>query len=178
VDGFFPYAAQDLKEFIYSNFIYEAAWVLIERKKDPIDLAKTSELSKWTMGNVTGVELRPGIQELVDQKKLKVENTTNDTNNLLMLATKRVDFISMDAVVYRYRMLVDKELRPYRGNLQINIKPIASVKYGLALKNTLANKNLLKSFRRATSVSSTNQLIDFYFQNLLTTKDKSFRRAP
>ncbi|QDK38193.1 ABC transporter substrate-binding protein [Bdellovibrio sp. NC01] len=148
IDGFFPYSDQDVPNFIYSDIVSETPWVIIQRKDKPIHWSKFSDLSPYTAGNVVGIELRPGIKELYEAKKLNIETTTSDVSNLLKLANKRVDMIFMDATVFQYSMAKEKELQPYRGKLEINAKPILVNKYGIALKNTPRNAAIMKEFNR------------------------------
>lgn len=173
IDGLFPSAAQDMKDqFVYSHTIYEAPWVIIQRKNHPLRWHQLQDLSGLTMGNVTGVELRSGIKELAEQKKIFVENTTTDNFNLLKLANKRVDFITMDAVVFRYQMLTEESLRPFKDLLRINSKPVFVVKYGLALKKTPDNEKFLKIFNKVSSIKIMNQHIDYYLEHFVENNTK------
>lgn len=148
IDGFFPYSDQDVENFLYSDIVSETPWVIIQRKDKPLHWSRFNDLTPYTAGNVVGIELRPGIKELVEHKKLNIETTTTDVSNLLKLANKRVDMIFMDAGVFQYLMAKEKELEPYRGQLEINPKPILINKYGIALKNTPRNAAIMKEFNR------------------------------
>ncbi len=149
IDGYFPYATVENEElFSFSKLFIEDPWVIVERRDMPIHWEKFEDLTKYTAGNVSGVELRPGIKELVEQKKLNVETTTTDTYNLLKLATRRVDLVFMDAMVFKYQMATEELLRPYRGKLQVNAKPITITKYGLAVKKTKVSPSFLKEFNK------------------------------
>ncbi|WP_413942954.1 substrate-binding periplasmic protein [Bdellovibrio sp. HCB-162] len=172
VNGLFPYAAKDMPDFLYSKPIYRANWVVVERKQNPIVWHKIEDLSKLTMGNVIGVELRPGIKELAEKHKLNVENASSDLNNLLKLANKRVDFITMDATVFKYQMLVEPKLQSFQGTLQINPKFITMTEYGLALKKSPDNEALLKVFNKISSVEEANRHIDFYLEHLQNVDSK------
>ncbi|MEK2645992.1 substrate-binding periplasmic protein [Bdellovibrio sp. BCCA] len=172
VGGIFPYAAKDLADFLYSKPIYRAKWVIVERKQNPITWDKIEDLSKFTMGNVTGVELRPGIKELAETNKLKVENASTDLNNLLKLANKRIDFITMDATVFKYQMWVEPKLQSFREALQINPKFITVTEYGLALKKSPDHEALLKVFNKVSSFEEANRHIDFYLEHLQDSSSK------
>ncbi len=137
IDGYAPFRiAEDKDTFDYSNFIFESPWVIVERKDKPIKWKTPEDLVKYTAGNVQGVELRPGVKELAEGGRLKVETTATQNSNILKLISKRVDFVFSDILVYRYLMASDPLLRPYRNKLQMNAKPIVIESYGLALKKS------------------------------------------
>lgn len=166
IDGFFPYAARDMDNFIYSRSLSETPWVLIQRKDHPIHWNKLEDLTKYVAGNVTGIELRPGIKELVDQKKLEVESTTTDTYNLLKLATKRVDLVFMNPNVFQFHMATVPELQPYKNILEINPKPVHIDKYGLALKKNAKNEAFLKEFNKVASQEENMKNIEYYLKHM------------
>jgi polar amino acid transport system substrate-binding protein len=137
VDGYAPYRVEEDKElFEFSEFVIESPWVIVERKENPVRWKNFEDLTKYTAGNVQGVELRPGVKELVDGGQLKVETTTTQNNNILKLVSKRIDFVFADIFVYRYLMATDPLLRPHRKELQVNAKPIVLERYGLALRKS------------------------------------------
>ncbi|WP_231839180.1 ABC transporter substrate-binding protein [Bdellovibrio bacteriovorus] len=145
IDGYAPYRAiENADLFEFSEYNLESPWVLAERKDHPIEWNKVQDLSKYVAGNVQGVELRPGVKELADQGKLKIETTTTQNNNILKLATKRVDYIFSDAFVFRYLLATDPKLKKYRNKLQINSKPIVIERYGVALKKTKNSAKIIK----------------------------------
>lgn len=168
IDGFFPYAAKDMKdEFIYSNFIYEAPWIIVQRKNHRIHWKKFSDLSKLMAGNVTGVELRPGIKELAEHKIIKIDEVVSDNINLQRLGLGRVDFVMMDYVVYRYNMLIDKKLHQYKNKFEINSKPIAISRYGLALRDTPENKEIMKKFNQLATIKVFSHHIEYYLDHFV-----------
>lgn len=151
IDGYAPYRTVEQQDlFDFSEYIFESPWVIIERKDHPIQWKTPEDLVKYTAGNVQGVELRPGVKELWDQKKIKIETTTTQNNNLLKLATKRVDYIFSDQFAFRYLMTTDPTLLEYNGKLQINPKPIVIEKYGVALKKSKDSKKILQALNQAT----------------------------
>lgn len=167
IDGYAPYRVVENPDvFDFSEFILDSPWVIAERKDKPISWNKVQDLSKYVAGNVQGVELRPGIKELADQGKLKIETTTSQNNNILKLATKRVDFIFSDAFVFRHLMATDSSLKPYRNKLQINAKPIILEQYGIALKKTKKSKELIRLIN-ASRAEFTKHIED-YFRSLET----------
>ncbi|WII71626.1 ABC transporter substrate-binding protein [Bdellovibrio sp. 22V] len=146
IDGYAPYRVPEKEDvFVFSNYLFESPWMIGERKDHPIHWKSFDDLTAHVAGNQLGVELRPGTKELVEQKKLRVETTSSQTNNILKLATKRVDFVFTDPLVFRYLVSTDPTLRPYKNNLQLNPKPVVIEKYGIALKKSFANSELLKT---------------------------------
>ncbi|AFY02497.1 substrate-binding periplasmic protein [Bdellovibrio bacteriovorus] len=146
VDGYAPFRTVENSDvFEFSDFVFESPWVIAERKEKPIVWNHMRDLSKYVAGNVQGVELRPGVKELADQGQLKIETTTSQNNNILKLATKRVDFVFTDFYVFRYLMATDPSLKPYRARLQLNAKPIVIERYGAALKKSPHSAALIKT---------------------------------
>lgn len=97
IDGYAPYRTiEQTDTFDFTDFIFESPWIIVERKDHPIKWKVPEDLTSYVAGNVQGVELRPGVKELWDKKKIKIETTTTQNNNLLKLATKRVDYIFSD----------------------------------------------------------------------------------
>lgn len=161
VDGYFPYATiEDEKKFEFSHFFIQGPWVIIERKDSPIRWNKVEDLTKYTAGNVTGVELRSGVKELVEQKKLRVETTATDTFNLMKLATKRVDLVFMDEHVFKYRMATEPALQKYKNILQVNAKPLTISQYGLAVKKKNVDPDFIKTFNKV-SASMEKHILDY-----------------
>ena len=170
IDGFFPYAAIDMKDkFIYSNIIHEAPWIIVQRKNHPIQWKRFEDLSKLTAGNVKSIELRPGIKELAEQKKIKIDEVASDHTNLLRLGLGRVDFVMMDYFVYRYNMLTDKTLHKYQKDFEVNPKPIAITRYGLALRNTPKNNEIMKKFNQITTPEKFSQHMEYYLDHFVKT---------
>lgn len=135
VDGYAPFATIENDDiFVFSDFLLENSWVIIERKDAPVVWDKFPDLTRYVAGNVVGVELRPGVKELAEKNKIRIETTTTDAYNLKKLATKRIDIVFMDPFSFRYTMAVTTELAPYKNLLQINPKPIEVTKYGVAIK--------------------------------------------
>lgn len=137
VDGYAPFrTVEDKDVFDFTDFIFESPWVIVERKEHPIKWKDVEDLTKYTGGNVHGIELRPGVKELAEGGRLKIETTTTQNNNILKLVSKRVDYVFSDIFVYRYLMATDPLLRPHRKDLQVNPKPIVLERYGVALKKS------------------------------------------
>lgn len=166
IDGFFPYAAKDVENFIYSEPFSEAPWVIIQRKDKPVHWNKLEDLTKYTAGNVIGIELRPGIRELVESGKLKVENTTTDSYNILKLATKRVDMLFMNPVVFQYVMNTDRQLAEFKGKLEVNPKVIYMDKYGLALRKTPHNAEIIQKLNKANTTAEVARYMEAYIKQL------------
>lgn len=167
IDGYTPYTSIENEDvFDFSDYFYNDPWVIIERKEAPIHWKTFTDLTKYTAGGVTGVELRPGVKELAEKGKLKVETTTTDVYNIKKLATKRVDMIFMDAVVFRYLMATESELQPYRNQLQVNSKPIIIGRYGLAVKKKNVSADFLPEFKKV------GKFIEKYIEEYLTRLEK------
>jgi polar amino acid transport system substrate-binding protein len=166
VDGYFPYATVESEEtFIFSKSFFKGLWIIVERKDHPIHWKKFEDLGKYVGGNVLGVELRPGIKELADSKVLNIENAPDDVSNLRKLATNRVDYVFMNPLTFAYHMAQDPELKPYKGKLQVNSKPIAQSDYGMALKKAHFNKKFMNEFDRIAA-QDFNKYIDEYISRL------------
>lgn len=149
IDGYFPYTTVENKDiFAFSEPLSKGNWVLIERKDHPIRWKKLEDLGKYIGGNVTGVELRGGMQELVNQKKLTIENAPDNVSNLRKLATKRIDYALMNPPAFFYTMATQPELAKYKNKLQVNPKIIAQSTYGIAVRKTRFDDEFMKEFNK------------------------------
>lgn len=170
MDGYFPYATIENKNvFAFSDGFSTGTWSIIERKSHPIHWEKFEDLGKYLGGNVVGVELRPGIKELVEQKKLSVDESTPDNVAMLLnLAKKHVDYAFMNPMSFKYEMAVNEALRPFRKTLQINPKPIATNHYGVAFRRTRFDEEFMKEFNKYSKNVDSYQLE--YFERLAKEK--------
>ncbi len=138
IDCLIPVRVRENEDvFRYSEFFFQSPWVIIERKDKPIKWNKPEELKGLVAGNIQGVELRPGVQELIDKNILRLESAPNAVSSLLQLANRRVDFVFADPFVFTYAMETEEELARYIKDLQINSKPWYVEKYGVACKKNL-----------------------------------------
>ncbi|UOF02200.1 substrate-binding periplasmic protein [Bdellovibrio reynosensis] len=167
IDAYFPIRTIEHEDvFMFTDVMFESPWSIAERKDHPILFRDLQDLKRYTAGNVQGVELRPGIEDLVKQG-LKVETTSSQENNLLKLATGRVDFIFIDKGVYRFTLAMEPSLKQYRDKLQLNAKPIVVEKYKLALKKKNVPKEFV-AFFNSTHDEFNKHLEDYY--KMLETK--------
>ena len=149
IDGYFPYTTVENKElFVFSDGISKGLWVLIERKANPIHWKKLEDLGKYIGGNVVGVELRGGMQELLDQKKLTIEDAPDNISNLRKLATKRIDYALMNPPAFIYHINTEPTLARYKDKLQVNPKIIAKNTYGVAFRKTRFDSEFMKEFNK------------------------------
>ncbi|XGC82301.1 substrate-binding periplasmic protein [Bdellovibrio bacteriovorus] len=164
IDAYFPIRTIENEDiFMFTDVMFESPWSIAERKDNPIKFRHLQDLKRYTGGNVQGVELRPGIEDLVKQG-MKLETTSTQTNNLLKLATGRVDFVFIDKGVYRFTMASDPALKQYRGKLQLNPKPVVIEKYKLALKKKNVPKDFVAFFN--SSYDEFNKHLEDYYKML------------
>ncbi len=165
IDCLIPVRARENDDvFNYSEFSIHSPWVLIERKDKPIHWNKTEELKGLVAGNIQGVELRPGVQELIDKNVIRLENAPNTLSSLLQLANKRVDFVFADPFIFTYAIETESELEPFKKVLQINPKPWYVEKYGMACKKNV-DSNLLRAFPQSTDKFKKD--IEDYLKNVI-----------
>ncbi|WP_413557288.1 substrate-binding periplasmic protein [Bdellovibrio sp. HCB209] len=165
IDGYAPIRTIEHQDvFDFTEVIFESPWSVGERKDKPIPFHNLESLIPFTAGNVQGVELRPGIDALV-KKGFKIEETSTQANNILKLATGRVDFIFVDKGVYRYMMATEPSLAPYRDKLQLNPKSIVIEKYKVGLKKAIA-KELVPYLN--SSRKELGHYLEEYFEKLET----------
>lgn len=152
IDGYFPYATIENKDFfVFSDRISRGDWIIAERKDNPIKWKKLEDLGKYVGGNVVGVELRAGTKDLYEQKKLTIEDAPDNISNLRKLGTKRIDYAFMNPAAFYYHMGTAPELRPFRDKLQINPKIITESTYGVAFRRTRFDSEFMKQFNKAAA---------------------------
>jgi polar amino acid transport system substrate-binding protein len=150
VDGYFPNITEENKSiFSFSETISEGEWGVAERRDHPIHWKKLAGLGKYVGGNAVGIELRPGIKELVEQKKLNIETAPDDVSNLQKLAKLRVDYIFINPVAFTYLLATNPLVHPFRDQLRINPKLIAKDKYGIALRKARFPNDFMANFNQA-----------------------------
>lgn len=172
IHGYFPYATREHEKiFDFSEFFLEDPWVIAERKENPVVWKKAEDLAKYTGGNVTGVELRPGIKELFDAGKLKIETTSSNFYNLQKLINKRVDYVFIDLFIFHNEMNNNPALKIHKDKLQVNIKPVVVNRYGIAVRKDNVSKDFLPEFNKISG--ETTKYIVAYADRMKKMMEKS-----
>ena len=165
IDGVVPVRVKEREDLLqFSDFNVLSPWIMVERKDKPINWSKPEDLKGLRAGNVHGVELRPGVKELVDKKVIQLEVTPSATQSLLQLANRRIDFLFTDPFIFNYTMATDPELEAYRDQLQINARPWYVEHYGIAFKKSVDPK-VVKAING--SWAEFNRHIDDYLKNMI-----------
>ncbi|WII73134.1 transporter substrate-binding domain-containing protein [Bdellovibrio sp. 22V] len=166
VTGFFPSFKDDdfLRGMVLSKTVYDTPWVIVERKDKPIHWEKPEDLAKYKGGNVNGYTIRSLLRTVHKQKKLNLETAPNDALNVLKLANKRVDYIFIDAGVFKFLAAADPRVKQVADSLQINPKIVMMNHYGAAFKTDPANQKIMEEFNKHADSTEFTLLVEKYFR--------------
>ncbi|WP_063243083.1 substrate-binding periplasmic protein [Bdellovibrio bacteriovorus] len=169
VTGFFPSFKDDdfLRGMVLSKTVYDTPWVIVERIDKPIQWEKPEDLAKYKGGNVNGYTIRSLLKTVHNQKKLNLEAAPDDALNILKLAKKRVDYIFIDAGVFKFLSAADPRVKEVAAQLRINPKIVMMNHYGVAFKTDPASQKLMAEFNNNVSASEFNMLVEKYFREKL-----------
>lgn len=166
VKGFFPSFIDDdfVNGLVLSKPVYETPWVIIERKDKVIPWQEPKDLAKFKGGNVQGYTIRSQVRKMYEDNKLNIEGAPDDVSNLLKLANKRIDYVFIDAHVFKFLMATDPRLKEYDKTLQMNQKIVVMNRYGVAFKKNASGKKILEDFNKIASPGEFENLVQNYFK--------------
>lgn len=150
VAGYFLASPFDLaKGFVSTKPVYRSPWVVIERKDKPLHIKDVKDLANYNGGLVMQYTEPPDIQRMIDNKTLPFEEAPNDTLNLLKLATKRLDYILMDASMFKFINAADPRFAEHQNDMQINSRVTYLLDYTVAFKEEKGPEKIMKAFEKA-----------------------------
>lgn len=164
ISGYFPVSPYDLdKHFAPSNTIYVSPWVIAERKDHVITWKKPADLGKY-VGSANLQYTQPTeIVKLVKEKKLNLETAPDDTVNIIKLANKRIDYIFIDATMFKFLTMTNPEIKPFADKLQINATPVELLDYTVGFKKNPSSQKIMDDFNKvATKELFTGFVMDYY----------------
>ncbi|WP_019676276.1 substrate-binding periplasmic protein [Arsukibacterium perlucidum] len=93
---------------------------LAEHSNAPLQINSTEDLKNYRLGVVQDYVNTTTIDQMIEDKLLKVEVSLNDKQNLLRLAHQRLDAAVIDYDVLQYLIATEPELTPFKQVLQFN----------------------------------------------------------
>ncbi|KHD88926.1 MAG: hypothetical protein OM95_05465 [Bdellovibrio sp. ArHS] len=165
IDCYAPTINNDLLPgFKFFQTASKVPWVIIQRKKNPIEWQNLNDLYKYKVGRVLGYYLRDEERKIYTHG-VDVQNTTDNSKNLLMVATGRIDYAVIDPVVFSFLVQTDPTLIPHKDKLEINKRPLSYSDYGIAIRDTEKLNTLKKHFLNPQTIEKLNGYATEYLKN-------------
>nr|WP_291515605.1 transporter substrate-binding domain-containing protein [Bdellovibrio sp. ArHS] len=165
IDCYAPTIRNDLLPgFTFFKTSSKVPWVIIQRKEKPIEWHKLSDLYKYEVGRVLGYYLRDEERQIYTHG-VKVQSTTDNSKNLLMVATGRIDYAVIDPIVFSFLMQTDPSLIPYKDKLEINKQPLSLSDYGIAIRDSKKFVGLKDLLQKPETIEKLNRYVIEYLTN-------------
>jgi polar amino acid transport system substrate-binding protein len=123
-DGYFPeyYSKDVLKDFDLSRPIGTGPLGLVEHADAPIEWQAVEDLSRYTIGVVSGYVNTARFDLLAAAGTLKTETAATDLENILKVAQRALPAAVVDSRVLDYLLHSAPELQGKAAHLQMNAK--------------------------------------------------------
>lgn len=138
---------------------------LAEHKDAPLQINATTDLQHYLLGVVQDYVNTTAIDQLINDKRLNVETSLTDKQNLLRLARQRLDAAVIDYDVMQYLIATDPELAGFDSVLQFNSSEYELKTLHMAVNIHHPAASLLNEFNRQLSTLS----LPSHFTTTMTT---------
>lgn len=118
--AYFPEYPLEHEDLQLSGCIGYSHVGLAEHKEAPLQINSYTDLQDYRLGVVQDYVNTTTIDQMIEDKLLKVEVSLNDKQNLLRLAHQRLDAAVIDYDVMQYLIATEPELTPFKQVLQFN----------------------------------------------------------
>lgn len=122
VVGYFPeyYSSALDDRCVFSDAIGTSMVVFANRKGERFQSRTLDDLSKRTVGVVSGYVNEEQFDNAIAAGKIPVKESVDDVQNIKKLINGDVDLAVIDTRVMNYWMLKDESLNPFRSNVKYN----------------------------------------------------------
>lgn len=127
---------------------------LAEHKHAPLQINATIDLQNYRLGVVQDYVNTTAIDQLIKDKRLNVEISLTDKQNLLRLAHQRLDAAVIDYDVMQYLIATEPELTGFAPVLQFNSSEYELKTLHMAVNIHHPAAHLLNEFNRQLSALS------------------------
>lgn len=97
-----------------------------QRRSQPLHWRQAADLAAYRMGVVTDYANEDTFDRLVQEGRIQTLSSESDADNLFNLATGKVDGAIIDQRVFAWLMQHDVRLQPYRDQLQLHERLLAT----------------------------------------------------
>ena len=166
--AFMPCSTDEhLEGLVLSNTVYKTTTVLIENKENPLVWSKPEDLAKYKGSIALGFSLREQIRTAYGKGKMSIEESPDDVSGILKVANKRVDYLFITEVMYKYLVDSDPRLKEVLSKIQVNARPVANMDWGVCFKkDSPKSMKMLEEFNKTVDASVFNRLVGEYVKKM------------
>ena len=137
-DGYFPeyYSKDVLKDFDLSRPIGTGPLGLVEHVSAPISWNEIEDLSRYTIGVVSGYVNTARFDQLVAAGTIRTQAVATDLENILKVARKELPAAVVDSLVLDYLVRTAPELRGQGEQLKMNARLLEDKKLHVVFART------------------------------------------
>lgn len=137
-DGYFPeyYSKEVLKDFDLSRPIGTGPLGLVENVAAPVSWNELEDLSKYTVGVVSGYVNTARFDQLVDAGTIKTDPVATDLENLIKVADGKIQLAVVDSLVLDYLVRTAPEMKSRGVKLRMNAKLLEDKKLHVVFART------------------------------------------
>ena len=133
--GYFPEYYYDSDEFIFSDPMGQGPLGFVEAKAKPITWNTLKDLTPYTIGVVQDYVNTEELDNMIAAGELKSSAVTSDSQNILKVASGRVNLAVIDSNVLKYLLTNDPKLKSTTDKVQMNGKLLVEKDLFVAFKN-------------------------------------------
>jgi polar amino acid transport system substrate-binding protein len=178
--GYFPAypTAERAHQCYLSGPIGHSTLGLAVRAAEPLHWRTLDDLAGAKLGVVLGYSNGEQVDNMVEQGKLSVDYSTNDTVNLEKLLAGRVNAVVIDRAVLRYLLASDPGLKGRRGLLAFEDHTLAALNLHVCFQRNPAGQKLQQAFDVALRGIDVGKIENHYFERLERLERAPGRSAP
>lgn len=120
--GYLPEYKYETTDFQFSRLLGEGPLGLVENRAKPIAWSAVEDLARYRIGVVQDYVNTKEFDDLVAAGRIKVETVGTDSQNILKVATGRLDAAVIDSNVLAYLLVNSPQLGPNAPKVGMNAK--------------------------------------------------------
>jgi polar amino acid transport system substrate-binding protein len=160
------YSKERAEKFIYSDSVISGPIQFAMRNDNIIKWGKLEELKNHRIGIVQDYVNSPELDQLIASKKLLADPSVSDANNLLKLASKRIDLAVVDTNVFTYLLKTSPPLKAYKDQLQISPKVLDEKKLYILFSKSEKGQKFADIFNKGLKKINPAEIAKKYIEKI------------
>jgi polar amino acid transport system substrate-binding protein len=133
--GYFPEYFYESDDFVFSNPMGLGPLGFVENSTNKISWSSLDDLTSYTIGVVQDYVNTENLDAMIADGKLKSQTVTSDSQNVLKVASGRIDLAVIDSNVLAYLLDNDPKVSRAIGKVSMNSKLLVNKELFVAFKN-------------------------------------------
>ncbi len=164
--GYFPEYFYQTSRFLFSDPIGTGPLGLVQNIETPIQWTDVTDLKKYRLGVVQDYVNTAEIDRLIANREILVEKVITDAQNVLKVATNRIDTAIIDANVFHYLTTENAFVSRIAERVEMNPKYLVDKQLFVAFRNNTIGKQAREIFNEGLTKINIEEIMTRYMTDV------------